>query len=261
MTMDALLQPGGRFLALATDGDGTLVKGGRMARTTLAALRRWRRSGRRLLLTTGETPHEVAEFPHLELFDLVIAENGALIYDPATGKEQVLAPAPPARLLRALRRVYVEPLQRGRVILATEHSQERKVVRVLADLNLTWQIQRNRRDLMILPPGVNKAAGLAVALKRLRLAPQSVIGVGDAENDVCLIRACGTAVAVANALSAVQAQAQIVTEHGYGRGVVELVDQICPPARHGRRGRLLASRAAAARERAPRACRGYTATS
>src|SRR5947209_10101842 len=93
-----------QFVALAADGDGTLLKGDRMAAATVAALRRWRRSGRKLLLTTGETRKDLAEFPNLELFDLVIAENGALLYDPATKQERVLAEPPPATLVRALRR-------------------------------------------------------------------------------------------------------------------------------------------------------------
>src|SRR5437588_8146383 len=113
-----------QFVALAADGDGTLLMGDRMAAATVAALRRWRRSGRKLLLTTGETKKDLAEFPNLELFDLVIAENGALLYDPATKKEEVLAEPPPAKLVKALRREKVRPLRKGRVIIATDNSQE-----------------------------------------------------------------------------------------------------------------------------------------
>src|SRR5439155_22747622 len=49
------------YLAIATDGDGTLMRGGRFGRRTVAALRRWRAAGRKLLLVTGETPKELCE--------------------------------------------------------------------------------------------------------------------------------------------------------------------------------------------------------
>src|SRR3954447_7280153 len=42
-----------RYLALATDYDGTLATAGRVTAPTLAALERLRQSGRRLLLVTG----------------------------------------------------------------------------------------------------------------------------------------------------------------------------------------------------------------
>lgn len=55
-----------------------------MAAATTEALVRLRRSGWKVILTTGETPKDLGAFQHLELFDLVAAENGALLYDPAT---------------------------------------------------------------------------------------------------------------------------------------------------------------------------------
>src|SRR5438132_10663575 len=106
-------------LALATDGDGTLTRGGHMGKATARALERLRASGRKVFLTTGERREDLASFPHLELFDLVVAENGAVLHDPATGKEELLAHPPPPALVRALRRKRVTPLKRGRVIIAT----------------------------------------------------------------------------------------------------------------------------------------------
>src|SRR5438093_7561095 len=56
------------YMALASDGDGTLTRGKRLAHATVAALERWRASGRRLILVTGETEKQLAEFAHLHLF-------------------------------------------------------------------------------------------------------------------------------------------------------------------------------------------------
>ena len=68
-----------RYLALATDYDGTLAKDGRVDEPTLEALERFRDSGRRLILVTGRELDELLEvFPQVDLFERVVAENGAL---------------------------------------------------------------------------------------------------------------------------------------------------------------------------------------
>ena len=79
---------------------------------------------------------------------------------------------------------------------------------------------------MILPPGVDKASGLAIALRELSLPASSVVGVGDAENDIVFLSACGQAVAVGNALPQVKAVADHVTGSARGRGVEELIGGI-----------------------------------
>jgi hypothetical protein len=48
----------------------------------------------------------------------VIAENGALLYDPAARTTQSLAPSPPATLIERLTREQV-PISVGRSIVAT----------------------------------------------------------------------------------------------------------------------------------------------
>src|SRR5437588_6172594 len=106
-----------RFLALATDGDGTLSRQGALAAGTVAALRRLRQAGRKLLLVTGEPLEEACAFPHCELFHRVVAENGAVLYRPETGKTRVLADPPPKRLLSALRRRGIKLLSIGRVVV------------------------------------------------------------------------------------------------------------------------------------------------
>jgi uncharacterized protein YciI len=96
------------FLALATDYDGTLAQQGAVEEVTLDALTRFKSTGRRLILVTGrELPHIKTAFPHLKIFDRVVAENGALIYDPATEKEQLIAPGPTALLVARLRELNV----------------------------------------------------------------------------------------------------------------------------------------------------------
>ena len=114
------------------------------------------------------------------------------------------------------------------------------MLEVIRDLGLELQIIFNKGAVMILPPGVNKASGLAAALRELALSAHNVVGVGDAENDHAFLRACGCSAAVANALPIVKDSADIMLAGARGAGVVELIERICqddaaiiPPERHG----------------------------
>jgi phosphoglycolate phosphatase-like HAD superfamily hydrolase len=165
-------------------------------------------------------------FPHVDLFDRVVAENGALLVCPAERKERALAEPPPEELVAALRRHGVTPLSVGRAIIATWHPYETVVLETIEQLGLEHQVIFNKGAVMVLPPGVNKASGLGAALSELGLSPHNVVGVGDAENDHAFLRTCECAVAVANALPTLKEQADIVTAHDHAAGVIELVDQI-----------------------------------
>src|SRR3954471_17246250 len=81
-----------RYLALATDYDGTLAADGRVAESTLRFVEELRDSGRRVILVTGRELDDLQNvFSRLELFDCVVAENGALLFDPRTKRTRVLA--------------------------------------------------------------------------------------------------------------------------------------------------------------------------
>ena len=216
-----------RYLALACDYDGTLASEGRVAPETVAALERWRASGRRLLLVTGrELDDLIAVFPHVPLFDCLVAENGAVLYHPANRQTTLLSPPPPEALVQTLRARGVSPLSIGRVIVATWQPQEIPVIEVIRDLGLELQVTFNKGAVMVLPAGVTKATGLAAALHTLGLSPHNLVGVGDAENDHAFLHLCECAVAVANALPMVQDGADLVTRGGNGTGVRELIDRL-----------------------------------
>jgi hydroxymethylpyrimidine pyrophosphatase-like HAD family hydrolase len=63
-------------------------------------------------------------------------------------------------------------------------------------------------------------------LSELGLSPQNTVAVGDAENDYDLLKLCGCAIAVANALPMLKEAADIVTKGDRGAGVVELIDKL-----------------------------------
>src|SRR4051794_29194929 len=100
-----------RYLALATDYDGTLAQHGRVTAATVAALEKLRSTGRRLILVTGRELEELLGiFPEVPLFERVVAENGALLYHPGTREVTILAEKPPATFVTALQKRNVAPI-------------------------------------------------------------------------------------------------------------------------------------------------------
>jgi hydroxymethylpyrimidine pyrophosphatase-like HAD family hydrolase/GTPase SAR1 family protein len=216
-----------RYLALATDYDGTLAHDGRVSEEHLDALQRLKKSGRRIILVTGRQLPELQDvFPEHAIFDLIVAENGALLYTPATKAEVPLAQPPPPAFAKELRCRGALPLAEGRVIVATWEPHEAKVFETIRDLGLEMQVIFNKGAVMILPSGVNKASGLKAALKELQLSPHNVVAVGDAENDHAMLELAEAGVAVSNALPSLKEHADLITAGERGHGVRELIEKL-----------------------------------
>ena len=193
----------------------------------MAALHRLRASGRRLLLVTGrELPDLQEVFPHLELFDRVVVENGALIYCPETKQERLLCEAPAPEFVERLRAKQVQPLSVGRAIVATWEPHQTVVLDSIRELGLELHVIFNKGAVMVLPSGVNKETGLRAALQELGLSTHNVAGIGDAENDHAFLRACEVAAAVENALPALKERCDLITQGARGEGVAELIDML-----------------------------------
>jgi HAD superfamily hydrolase (TIGR01484 family) len=216
-----------RYLALCCDYDGTLAHHGRLDEPTIAALERLKRSGRRLIMVTGRELDELQTVcSRMDLFDRVVAENGALLYRPTTNDELSLGERPPDAFVAMLKTKGVERISVGRVIVATWEPHQNAVLQAIHDLGLELEIIFNKGAVMVLPTGINKASGLRVALEELGLSEHAAIGIGDAENDHAFLSICGLGVAVANALPSLKERADLVTKADHGAGVTELIDEL-----------------------------------
>jgi hydroxymethylpyrimidine pyrophosphatase-like HAD family hydrolase len=214
-------------LAFATDYDGTLADHGTVTDAAYAAMERLRKTGRKLLLVTGRDLEDLKDvFPGLDVFDKVVAENGALLYTPASREARVLSPPPSEALIARLAREGVTPLHVGRSVVATEEPYEINAIEAIKELGLELEIIFNKGAVMILPTGVNKATGLAAALEELQFSMHNVVAIGDAQNDHALLRAVGFGVAVDNALPELKQTADVVTKGARGAGVIELADKV-----------------------------------
>ncbi|MDQ2839909.1 MAG: HAD-IIB family hydrolase, partial [Acidobacteriota bacterium] len=216
-----------RYLALASDYDGTLAHDGIVDEQTLKSLERLRHSGRKLILVTGrELPDLEKTLSRLDLFAVVVVENGALLFTPATREKRLLGAPPPHAFIEDLKRRGVTGLSVGESIVATWHPYEAAVLESIRELGLDLQVIFNKDAVMILPSGINKMTGLTSALTELKLSRHNVVGVGDAENDLAFLGCCDCAVAVSNALPSVKEKADWVTEQARGAGVTELIDKL-----------------------------------
>jgi hydroxymethylpyrimidine pyrophosphatase-like HAD family hydrolase len=230
-----------RYTAMAVDFDGTIAHDGVVPPHVLDGLARLRDTGRKLLLVTGRELEELLSiFPGIAIFDRVVAENGALLYRPQSGEREELGDPPPEALVLRLRGLGV-PISVGHSIVATVEPHETAVLETIKALGLERQVIFNKGAVMILPTGVNKASGLAHALKELALSPRNLVAVGDGENDHALLESAEYSVATANAIPSLREKADRVTRETHGDGVLEVIADLiesdlarAPPRRERR---------------------------
>lgn len=215
-----------RYLALVTDYDGTIAIDGKMVDVAVTSIERLRTSGRRAILVTGRRLEDLLPvLPHVRLFDYVVAENGAVLYEPRTRRETLLANPAPPEFIQRLEALGV-PVDVGRVVVATWLPHHNAVLQAIQETGLELHVIFNRAAVMVLPTGVNKATGMTYALRKLGLSPHEAVGIGDAENDHSFLDRCECAVAVADAAPSIRKLAAFVTKGAAGRGVAELIDEL-----------------------------------
>ncbi|OBH91535.1 hypothetical protein A5678_11035 [Mycobacterium sp. E2733] len=211
----------GYFRAVAVDFDGTLADGA-VASETLAALTDARARGIRIILVTGRIVQELrTAFADVEdHVDALVAENGAVLVT-SLGVRRLAAPVDRAVSWELAARNVVH--RRGQVLIACSAADEPVALEVVRGLGHDCRLVRNRDQLMILPAGVTKGTGLLEALADLGLSQHNTLGIGDAENDHSLMEVCEVGVAVANAVEAIRAHADVTLDLPDGQGVVDLL--------------------------------------
>jgi HAD superfamily hydrolase (TIGR01484 family) len=216
-----------RYLALACDFDGTLARRGVVADATFEALERLRNTGRKVLLVTGRLLGDLlAILPRPDLFDRIIAENGAILYRPVGREERVLAAAPPPWFVDRLRDKGVDPISVGRAIVSTSASHEHAVLDSIRQGGLELRMVYNEGSLMVVPAEVGKGTGVRAALRELGMSPHEVVGIGNAENDHAFLTLCECSTTVADAVPSLREHADVVMKGEDGAGVIELVDRL-----------------------------------
>lgn len=209
---------------LACDFDGTLAWEDWIAPGTMDALRRARRAGVRLVLVTGRTFFDLLRVCEpLDLFDAVVAENGAVLHFPRAAMICDEGPPPPRRLVAELDRRGIS-YQLGRVIVGLARGDEPAVREALEATGVHRDLSYNRAALMLLPPGISKGRGVARALHSLNVSFHDALAVGDAENDLALFAACGFTACPDNAVEELKARADWVFPGVNGSAIAAAID-------------------------------------
>lgn len=198
------------FRALACDYDGTLATHDQIGPAALEALERARDAGLKLILVTGRTFFELLRVcERLELFDVVVAENGGVVYEPRSGALQDQAPPPPPHLLSELDRRGLG-YQRGRVIVGLARQDEAAAPEALAAADVSRDRVYNRAKLMLVPEGISKGTGVRKVIRDLGLSFHDVLALGDAENDLEFFAACGWTACPGDAMALLRERADWV---------------------------------------------------
>ena len=182
---------------LALDYDGTIAENGELDAEVRNALIEARRKNITLVLATGRILGDLQRLPcGLDLFDAVVAENGAVLSFPGTGRTTLLAEPPEPIFVQQLTRRNI-PFLAGSCLIELRSEYAESVFAVIHELELPLVVVFNRGRAMVLPEAVSKGTGLLAAARTLRISLHNAVAIGDAQNDHDMLRACEIGIAVA----------------------------------------------------------------
>lgn len=185
-----------RLAAIAIDYDGTIAVNDTMDPAVRAAIGEARDAGIAVILATGRRLDDLRRVAgDLSCFDVVVAENGAVIDFPLRGRHVVLGHPPHPDFVAELRRRGVS-CEVGEALVEADANASAVIIQVIHALELPLVLTFNRGRVMALPQAIGKSTGLRQALTTLRISIHNTIAIGDAENDHDLLDAAEVGVAV-----------------------------------------------------------------
>ncbi len=123
----------------------------------------------------------------------------------------------------------MDPLDFTKMMYVGDHENLRKAMeKVEAGIGDTTSIMfSNTEFLEFMRKGVSKGEALHMLLSDMNIAPEEVIAFGDGDNDVPLIQAAGTGVAMGNASPAVKEAADITAPSNNDDGIAVVLKTLC----------------------------------
>jgi hydroxymethylpyrimidine pyrophosphatase-like HAD family hydrolase len=228
--------------AVVTDFDASFTEdqGTASDRRTWAEVRRLKAAGVKVILNTGRDldyllgPTGVLRWSDIAQFDLVIAEDGAVAWDPSANEVHILGEPVSPYFVDALRRTAgakrpenrIDPkeLWLGHASIATMRDKLPIAQRVLTRKNaflrrlgippIDVQPIVNGGSVTWVKTGVDKGTGMLWALHRLGVRASRTVAIGDGENDAAFLRLAAVAAPVANAKPELHALANAIPVRG-----------------------------------------------
>jgi phosphoglycolate phosphatase (TIGR01487 family) len=221
--------------AMAVDIDGTMTfKDRRLDIAAVDAVRRAEAAGLPVVLATGNIMcFAEAWAVLLGTTGFIIAEDGGVVFDRISGREEVLGDRVEAdRGLDALRRAFGNLKQtRGSLTRLTGLTLERTITAdqamgVFRREGLGLIAVDSGFAIHIKNPDVNKGNALRKLASIMKISTAEIAAVGDGLNDIEMLKAAGVSFAVANSNELVKNASAHVTSEPYGRGVAEAVEKV-----------------------------------
>lgn len=221
--------------AFAVDIDGTLTENGSgmIYLPAVLKMRFLEKIGYRVFFVTGRSSIEAYILSvFLGITRVAVGENGGVVSKGPTdhiilgNKELCLRGY--EILKQCLSNVDIKPAfpRLSEVVLQrTFDINEGK--KILSEKKLELDIVDSKYAFHINELGVNKAKGLDLALKFLKIEPKEVVAIGDSKTDISVFGICGLSVALGHSDDAVKVHADHVVNGKEGVGLCDAIDYVC----------------------------------
>lgn len=174
----------------------------------------------------------------LNITSPLICENGSLLFDPQT-KRGLVHPNIPREFIKErpnIRRT-IEKLIAGTdavielgkdVMFSVNSTNPGQFGDLMPKIQGALKgapvdIQFSGRSIEVIPRGVTKAQGLAFWAETMNVSVSDTVSIGDADNDLEILRAAGHAAAPANCTPNVRAVAEYISPYPMVEGVLDIV--------------------------------------
>ncbi|MGI6036744.1 MAG: HAD family hydrolase [Limnochordia bacterium] len=169
-----------------------------------------------------------------------ICENGALLFHPLT-KQALIHPNIPKEYLaeqgniRAILQELIAGtpmvIELGKDIMFSVNSSDKSILDELCEqvqeklAGAPVVVVNSSRSVEVIPKGVNKAAGLEFWAEVEGIDIANTLSIGDADNDLEILRAAGRAAAPGNCTDNVRQTVDYVAQEPMVQGVLEICDK------------------------------------
>jgi hydroxymethylpyrimidine pyrophosphatase-like HAD family hydrolase len=226
-----------KLSVVALDYDGTIAENGVVHDEIHAVIGELRHRGIIVVIVTGRRLSDLrAAAGDLRCVDAVIAENGAVFAIPGSGHATAFGLPPSSRFIETLQQRGI-PFAQGECIVDADAQFAGSLLQTIRDLELPLVLAFNRGRVMVLPQGISKATGLRDGLAMLRLSLHNTLGIGDAENDHELLRACEVGAAVNWGSACLKATADEIVEGSGPEAVAQYLRRVFAEPAMSRPGR------------------------